>query len=104
MQLKKYVDQEVTIVTLANTGYRSWTEKTGDVPITQRENNEDNLVMGLAREATSDTITVEHDYRGKTFTYEIAQHAIAWIMTTTLNESGKAQSDRMKAQHAEAKK
>lgn len=104
MNLKKYLGQEVTIVTLASTGYRSWSEKKGDVSITQRENIEDNLIEGKVTDANTDSITIEVPYRGRDYRFEVNSSAVAWIMTSALNESGKAQSDRMKAQHAESKK
>ena len=104
MILKKYIGKEVEVATLKATGYRSWTEKSGEVNITQRENIEDNIVTGTATEATADSITVAFDYRGKSYSFEINQSAIAWVLVTSLNESGRAQSERMKAKHAKAEK
>jgi hypothetical protein len=101
MDLRKLINTEIEVVTTApvNT-YNSHIDGDGDKKQTIRTGNWEGAIEGTLKEATPDHLLIESQYRGRNFNYRINPAHVVYILTSSLNESGIAQSERMKAVHA----
>ena len=99
MQLNKYKGQEVEVGLMLPTSFTSWQEQRDGKAVTVQESDYENCVSGKVIEAGTDWMVVESEHRSKVYRYEVAAHAVAFVLTTKLNESGLAASARMKQMH-----
>lgn len=99
MQLTKYKGQEVEVGLMLPTSFTSWQEQRDGKPVTLQESDYENCVNGKVVDAGADWMVVESEHRSKVYRYEVAAHAVAFVLTTKLTESGKAASERMKRMH-----
>ena len=99
LELKKYKNQEIEVGLMLPTSFSTKEEEHDGRKFVVQESNFDNCIEGRCIEATNDSMVVEAQHRSKIYRYEIPGHSIAFILTTTLSESGQLASERMKQLH-----
>ena len=99
MDLSKYKNKEVEVGLMLPTTYS--TTVSGEKTI--QESNYDNCVQGKVIEAEKNSLIIEAQHRSKIYRYEIPAHAVGFVLTTDLTESGKQASERMKNLHKDTK-